>query len=417
MREACERGFFYQATNLEGLDNHLCTPGRLGYIGFDATAKSLHVGHLLPIFLLRLFQRHGHKPVALIGGATTKIGDPSFRNSARPMLSDEEISDNMDGMKLCLKKFIKFDGKDSALMVNNADWLSNLNYIDLLREVGTYFSINRMITFDSVKSKLTENNSLSFLEFNYMIMQGYDFLELRNSIGCEIQFGGQDQWGNIVSGVELIRKKIGKEVFGFTVPLLTTSNGQKMGKTAGGAVWLMSDMLSPYDFWQYWRNVDDADVIKFLYLFTDVEVAEIKKIESAVKSEKNTDINELKKLLADQITTITHGQAALDKIHKTAAALFVSKNADLKDLELSCTIPVFPIQQSRFACCTIVDIMVEAKLSSSKSEAKRMVTAGGVYVNDDKINDIDYVVSANNLSDNLVKISAGKKKHILVKVV
>lgn len=281
LTEANARGFFYQSTNLEAMDEYLTTKGRYGYIGFDITAKSLHVGHFIPITMMRLFQKHGHRPVILVGGGTTKIGDPSFRNTTRPVLSDEEIAENMIGIKSCLMPFLKFgSGESNAIIVNNADWLDKIEYIPFLRDIGKYFSINRMIGFDSVKSKLEKNSSLSFLEFNYMILQAYDFLELYKNIGCSIQFGGQDQWGNIVCGVELIKKKLGKEVFGFTNPLLTTSDGKKMGKTTNGAVWLSKNMLSAYDFWQYWRNVNDADVIKLMYLFTDLELSEIKKMES-----------------------------------------------------------------------------------------------------------------------------------------
>ncbi|MDR0581102.1 MAG: tyrosine--tRNA ligase, partial [Holosporaceae bacterium] len=273
LNEAAARGFFYQSTNLEAMDEFLTVAGRCGYLGFDITAKSLHVGHLIPIFLLRLFQKHGHKPIVLVGGGTTKIGDPSFKDKTRPILTDKEITVNLNGIKSCLAPFLKFgDGNSDAIMLNNADWLDRLEYIPFLRDVGKYFSINRMIGFESVKVKLTANDSLSFSEFNYMVLQAYDFYELYVQKDCRIQFGGQDQWGNIVCGVELIRKKLGKEVFGFTNPLLTTSGGQKMGKTAKGAVWLSKEMLSPYEFWQYWRNVDDADVIKLMYLFTDLNV-------------------------------------------------------------------------------------------------------------------------------------------------
>ena len=283
LEEAIARGFVYQSTNLETIDEYLSTEGRYGYVGFDITAKSLHVGHLIPIFTMRLFQKHGHKPIILVGGGTTKIGDPSFRNTTRPMLTDEQIQENLKGIKSCLKPFLKFSD-DDAIMVNNADWLDKLNYLEFLRDIGKYFSINRMIGFDSVKTKLSENNSLSFLEFNYMILQAYDFYKLFTNHGCRIQLGGQDQWGNIVCGVELIRKKCEAEVFALTNPLLTTSDGKKMGKTANGAVWLSADFLSPYEFWQYWRNVNDADVIKLMYLFTDLPINEIKKMES-VKGE------------------------------------------------------------------------------------------------------------------------------------
>ena len=307
----------------------MTTKERFGYLVFDITAGSLHVGHLIPIFLLRLFQKHGHKPIVLIGGGTTKIGDPSFKNKTRPLLTDEEISSNLNGIKSCLLPFLKFGNDGSkAIMVNNADWLNELEYIAFLRDVGKYFSINRMIGFESVKAKLTTNDSLSFLEFNYMILQAYDFYKLHVEKDCYIQFGGQDQWGNIVCGVELVKKKLGKEVFGFTNPLLVTSSGQKMGKTSTGAVWLSKEMLSPYDFWQYWRNVDDADVIRLMYLFTDLDLEEIKKMESI----KGRELNEVKKILADEVTSIVHGQESLLEIHSAASSLFGNSRNDISSL-------------------------------------------------------------------------------------
>lgn len=404
LNEAQMRGFFYQSTNLEAMDEFLATGSRSAYLGFDITAKSLHVGHMIPIFLLRLFQKHGHKPIVLVGGGTTKIGDPSFKNTARPILSDEQIAENLVGMKKCLEIFLDFNNQNGAQIVNNADWLDKLEYIPFLREIGMYFSVNRMLTFDSVKTKLSENNSLSFLEFNYMILQGYDFYHLHKNYNCMMQFGGQDQWGNIVNGVELIRKKLGKEVFGFTVPLLTTSNGEKMGKTANGAVWLSSDMLAPYDFWQYWRNVDDADVVKLIYLFTDLPIDEIKKMESV----QGAELNDLKKLLADEVTTIVHGKDALDGIHNSAAMMFGGKN-----LSADADLPKFCVKESDLGEVSLVDIVVEMKMCTSRGEAKRLLRSGAVYVNDKAV-DENFRLSQND--GKLIKLSCGKKKHILVSV-
>lgn len=404
LHEAQARGFFYQSTNLEAMDEFLATGSRSAYLGFDITAKSLHVGHMIPIFLLRLFQKHGHKPIVLVGGGTTKIGDPSFKNTARPILSDEQIAENLVGMKKCLEIFLNFDDQNGARIVNNADWLDKLEYIPFLREIGTYFSVNRMLTFDSVKMKLSENNSLSFLEFNYMILQGYDFYHLHKNYDCMMQFGGQDQWGNIVNGVELIRKKLGKEVFGFTVPLLTTSDGKKMGKTSNGAVWLSSDMLAPYDFWQYWRNVDDADVVKLIYLFTDLPIDEIKKMESV----QGAELNDLKKLLADEVTAIVHGKNALDGIHKSAAMMFGGKN-----LSADVDLPKFYVRESELGEVSLIDIAVEMKMCASRSEAKRLFRSGAVYVNDKAV-DENFRLSQND--GKLIKLSCGKKKHILVSV-
>ncbi len=405
LNEAAARGFFYQSTNLEAMDEYLCTKGRLAYIGFDITAKSLHVGHLIPVFLMRLFQKHGHKPVILVGGGTTKIGDPSFRNTTRPMLSDEQIADNLKGITNCLTPFFKFGtGESDAIIVNNADWLNNLNYISFLRDIGTYFSINRMIGFESVKAKLSENNSLSFLEFNYMILQAYDFYKLFTEKGCAIQFGGQDQWGNIVCGVELIRKKTGKEVFGFTIPLLTNSDGKKMGKTASGAVWLSQDLLPAYDFWQYWRNVNDADVIKCMYLFTDIDVNEIKKMESV----QGQELNELKKLLADEVTAIIHGRDSLDAIHKTVENAF-SGSADLSAMT---SLPKYSVEKQNLDKTSVIDIVVAAGLCASRGDAKRLLRGGGVYIDDQPINE-EYKLPTDK---RLLKLSCGKKKHLIVEI-
>ncbi len=409
IKEAVERGFINQYTDLEEIDSYLSTPGRRAYVGFDITAKSLHVGHLLPIFTMRLFQKCGHKPIIIVGGGTTKIGDPSFRNTTRPMLSDEQIEENLQGIKACLLPFLKFGNESTdAIMLNNADWLNNLNYLDFLREVGTYFSINRMIGFDSVKTKLQANNSLSFLEFNYMVMQGFDFYILFKDYDCQIQLGGQDQWGNIVCGVDLIHKKLGKTAFGFTNPLLTTSDGKKMGKTANGAVWLSENMLSSYDFWQYWRNVDDADVIKLLYLFTDIPVNEIKKMESL----KGQELNEIKVLLADSVTAIVRGDDSLDSIHKTAEGVFGKSGEDLSKLS---HLQQYCISLKELKEISIVDVLVNSDLCSSRGEAKRLIRGNGIYINDISI-DENYKFDSNLKAGDILKLSCGKKRNLLIKI-
>jgi tyrosyl-tRNA synthetase len=389
------------------MDEYLTTKGRYGYIGFDITANSLHVGHFIPIAMMRLFQKHGHRPIILVGGGTTKIGDPSFKNTTRPVLSDDEISENMIGIRSCLLPFLKFGNSNSdAILVNNADWLDDLKYIQLLRDIGKYFSINRMIGFDSVKTKLEGNNSLSFSEFNYMILQAYDFLELYVKKECCIQFGGQDQWGNIVCGVELIRKKLGKEVFGFTNPLLTTNDGKKMGKTVSGAVWLRRDMISAYDFWQYWRNVDDADVIKLVYLFTEINTKEIKKMEKI----RGQELNDIKKILADEITSIVHGRESLEDIHRSASSMFSNDGGDLSDMT---SIPKYNIRKSEIVSKSVVDVLLEGGLCESRGEAKRLLRSGGIYVNNKAI-DEEYKFPLNLECNEFIKLSCGKKKHLLI---
>lgn len=403
LQEAIARGFVYQSTNLEAIDEYLSTKGRRAYVGFDITAKSLHVGHLIPIFTMRLFQKHGHNPIILVGGGTTKIGDPSFRNTTRPMLSNEQIEENLKGIKSCLEPFLKF-GDDDAIMVNNASWLDKINYLEFLRDIGKYFSINRMIGFDSVKTKLTENNSLSFLEFNYMILQAYDFYKLFTEKGCKIQLGGQDQWGNIVCGVELIRKKCEGEVFGLTNPLLTTSDGKKMGKTANGAVWLSKDFLSAYDFWQYWRNVNDADVVKLMYLFTDLPIEEIKKMESV----KGEEVNALKIILADEITSIVHGKDCLESIHQSAKGIF---NQSCEDLAKIDSVQRYKMSKTD----SIIDVLVETKLCSSRGDAKRMIRGKGVYINNQPIEE-GYNFPEDLSNGDLLKLSCGKKNTVILEI-
>lgn len=408
INEAIARGFIYQSTNLEALDDYLTTAGRRAYVGFDITAKSLHVGHLIPVFTMRLFQKHGHKPIILVGGGTTKIGDPSFKNTTRPMLSDEQIEENLKGIKSCLTPFLKL-GDNDAIMVNNSDWLCNINYLDFLRDIGKYFSINRMIGFDSVKTKLSENNSLSFLEFNYMILQAYDFYRLSHDLDCQIQLGGQDQWGNIVCGVELMRKKCEKEVFGLTNPLLTTSDGKKMGKTSNGAVWLSKDMLSAYDFWQYWRNVHDADVIKLMYLFTDIPVEEIKKMESI----QGQELNEIKVILADEITSIIHGKGSLSSIHQSVSRVF---DKSCEDLSTANSLPKYQIKKSELEDISIVDVLANSGLCASRGDAKRLLRGNGVYINNETISET-YKFSSDLSAGTLLKLTCGKKNNIILEII
>lgn len=408
IKEAQNRGLVYQCTSFDNLKDALNNGMCSAYLGIDATAKSLHVGHLLPIMLMRLFQKCGHKPIILLGGGTTKIGDPSFKNIARPILSDDEILKNIIGIKACLSRFLNFDdsiSNNAAILVNNADWLDKLEYIPFLRKVGQHFSINRMITLESVKSRLSENNTLSFLEFNYMIMQSYDFLKLYEKYGCVAQFGGQDQWGNIICGVDLVRRIMKKEVFGMTCPLLTTSNGVKMGKTAAGAVWLDSNLFSEFDFWQYFRNVDDSDVDNLLMLFTDLTKDELERL----KSLSGEDKNEAKIILADSITSLVHGKSCIETIHKTVDGIFGNAGIDNIDENQYINVKVKDL-----VYCTIVDVLVNYGLSDSRGEAKRLIRNGGVYVDSiavtEKYNFLEIEIG------DVLKIAIGKKKFIIIKV-
>lgn len=409
LTEFTKRGFFAQATNLEATTNQLAKEATAGYIGFDCTAKSLHVGNLLQIMILRLLQKHGHKPIVVIGGGTTKVGDPSGKDEARKLLTDSDINENMQGIKYCLEKFITFGQNSSdAIIVNNDEWLSSINYLDFLRDVGKHFSVNRMLSFESVKLRLEREQNLSFLEFNYMILQAYDFVELYKRYNCRIQFGGSDQWGNIVNGIELARKLNCKdELFGITTPLITTSSGAKMGKTASGAVWLNEELRSPYEYFQFWRNTEDADVIKFLKLFTDLDLEEISKLEKLQGSE----INEAKKILAYEATKLCHGKDNADLALKTSIETFEKAQGSLEGL------PEIILPKSVLAeGINLVEVLVETKLSSSKSEARKLIRGGGARIDDVAINDEGYIISLNNYSSEAkVKISSGKKNHCLVK--
>ena len=412
LQEMQWRGFIHQATNIEALDEALASRSVTAYLGFDATASSLHVGSLLQIMLLRHFQRCGHKPVVLVGGGTTKVGDPSGKDATRVMMTQEKIDENIGGISQVFEKFIQFgDGPTDALMVNNDDWLSGIEYLTFLREYGKYFTINRMLSFESVKQRLARESPLSFLEFNYMILQAYDFLELHRRHKAELQFGGSDQWGNIINGVELARKADGAALFGCTAPLLTTSDGKKMGKTADGAVWLNADLLTPFAYWQFWRNTDDADVGRFLRIFTELPRAEIEALEAL----QGAEINQAKKVLADEATRMLHGDAVLDDIHATAKSLFASGGGGgggstdaLPRVQLSAA--------EAGEGVTLIDLFIRLEFAKSKSEVRRLVKGGGARLNGEKVEDAELVVSAATFEGDAkeLKLSSGKKKHGLV---
>jgi tyrosyl-tRNA synthetase len=402
-----ERGFIHQCSNFEGLDAKLCEGPQVAYCGYDPTGPSLHVGHMVSMMMMHWFQECGHRPLTLVGGATAMIGDPSFKDKTRPLLTREEIEKNIASIKQNFSSYIRYgDGPLDARMVNNADWILGLNYMNFLRDYGTCFTINRMLSFDSVKLRLDREQPLTFLEFNYMIMQGYDFLHLYETYGAILQMGGSDQWGNMINGVDLTHKKKGKELFVLTVPLLTTASGQKMGKTEGGAVWLRADMTSPYDYWQYWRNTEDADVGKFLRLFTTLPIEEIKKLESF----KDAEINEAKKILAFETTKILHGEAAAKLAAETARQTFEQGGvgADLPVLSLS--------EEVLEAGICVVDLFRQSGLVESNGEAKRLIQGGGARVNDETVHDGQQVLTLDDFTtQGYIKLSSGRKKHVLVK--
>ncbi len=406
LSEAAARGFIFQCTDQEALADAMKAGPIKAYIGFDCTADSLHVGSLVQIMILRLLQKHGHRPVVLMGGGTTRIGDPSGKDESRQMLTDEAIAANMAGIRRCFGPFLRFgEGPSDAIMVNNADWLDKLSYIGLLRDVGTHFTVNRMLTFDSVKLRLGREQPLTFLEFNYMILQSYDFRELNRRNGVMLQIGGSDQWGNIVSGMELTRRSDGKHVFGLTTPLIATASGAKMGKTAQGAVWLTNDRVSAYDYWQFWRNTEDADVGRFLRLFTDIPLDEIARLEAL----EGAEINEAKKVLATAATALAHGQAKADEAAETARRAFEEGEAAetlptvlLPSAELEAGIPAFRI----FAM---------AGLAASNGEARRLIKGGGARVNDVAVTEEARPVSLADARDGAIKLSSGRKQHRLVR--
>ncbi|MDW3222151.1 MAG: tyrosine--tRNA ligase [Paracoccaceae bacterium] len=401
-----ERGFLADCTDYQGLDDVLLKGGQPGYIGFDATAKSLHVGSLIQIMMLRWLQKTGNKPITLMGGGTTKVGDPSFRADERPLLDAQSIDDNIAGIKKVFSAYLTYgDGATDAMMINNAEWLDDLNYLDFLRDIGRHFSINRMLSFESVKSRLDREQSLSFLEFNYMILQAYDFMELHRRYGCVLQMGGSDQWGNIVNGIDLTRRVIDGEVYGLTSPLLTTSDGKKMGKSQAGAIWLNGDMLSPYEFWQFWRNTTDADVGRFLKLYTELPVDECDRLGTLQGSE----INEAKVRLANEITTLLHGSDAAAAAESTAREVFEKGGVgdDLPTLTLSANDLGDGI--------SIVQLIVRSGLAGSGKEAKRLIAENGARLDDQPLTNAGMMIDAGALS-NPIKLSAGKKRHALVQL-
>jgi len=406
VRTISERGFLHQCTDLGALDAHMAKGAVTAYIGFDCTADSLHVGSLLPIMMLRHLQKSGHKPIVLMGGGTTRVGDPSGKDEARKLLTDDDINRNMAGIKSVFAKFLTFgDGPTDAVMVNNADWLDKLNYIEFLRDYGRHFSVNRMMSFDSVKLRLEREQNLSFLEFNYMILQAYDFLELARRQNCLLQMGGSDQWGNIVNGVELGRRVDGKELYGLTTPLMTTASGAKMGKTASGAVWLNSDRLSAWDYWQFWRNTEDADVGRFLRLFTELPLEEVARLAAL----EGAGINEAKKVLANEATRLAHGEEAAIEAAETARRTFEEGAA--ADSLPTVTIPAADLEAGIAAFA----LFARAGLAASNGEARRLIKGGGAKVNDVAVANETQLVGSGDLKDGHIKLTAGKKRHLLIK--
>ena len=401
-----ERGFLADCTDYQGLDEALTKGVVPGYIGFDATAKSLHVGSLIQIMMLRWLQKTGHQPITLMGGGTTKVGDPSFRAEERPLLTPDQIDDNISGIKQVFAKYISYDDSENgALMLNNAEWLDDLNYLDFLRDIGKHFSVNRMLSFESVKSRLDREQSLSFLEFNYMILQAYDFLELNRRYGCLVQFGGSDQWGNIINGIDLTRRVIDNQIFGLTTPLLTTSDGKKMGKSADGAVWLNAEMRSPYEFWQFWRNTTDADVGRFLKLYTELPIDECDRLGAL----EGQDINDAKIILANEVTTLCHGADAAAAAEATAREVFEKGGVggDLPTLTLS--------SDDVGDGISIVQLIVKSGLAKTGKEAKRLISENGAKLDDAPLTNAGLMVDAAALASP-IKLSAGKKRHALVQL-
>ena len=404
LKEFKDRGFFYQCTSEDELSKLLDKEKINGYIGFDCTAESLHVGSLLQIMCLRLLQKHGHRPIVLLGGGTTRIGDPSGKDKTRTILSEKEIEKNIKNIEKILKNFLDIkDPKTKPIFVNNYSWLKSLNYISFLRDIGKHFTINKMLSFDSVKTRLEREQSLSYMEFNYMILQAYDFLELNKKKNCVLQMGGSDQWGNIVNGVDLIKRHSNKQAYGLTTPLITLASGAKMGKTESGAVWLDKKILSPYDYWQFWRNIDDRDVLKFLKIFTDLSLEEI-------ENTKDKNINELKILLANKTTEMLHGKHEAQKSEETAKHTF-AKNS------MSGNLPSISIHMKELKNeISIIDLVILSKLESSKSEIRRLIKGNGIKINNQVINNEKLIINKDLFENNLIKLSLGKKKHIKVEL-
>jgi len=397
-----ERGYVHQITDIERLDERAAKGPITAYVGYDPTADSLHVGNLVSIMMLRRLQQTGHKPIVIVGGGTAKVGDPSGKDETRQMLTDEKLEHNKQSIKGIFKNYLSLgDGHNDAVMVDNADWLDKLGYISFLRQVGTHFTINRMLTFESVKLRLEREQPLTFLEFNYMIMQAYDFVELYKRYNCILQMGGSDQWGNIVNGVELGRRMTDAELFGLTTPLLTTASGQKMGKTVSGAVWLKAEKLSPYDYWQFWRNTEDADVGRFLKLFTDVPMDEISRLEKL----EGAEVNEAKKILATAATTLCHGAEAAQLAAATAADAFAGGSAE--------GLPTFHLSSAQ--AVPLVDIVLQLGFAASKGEAKRLLEQGGIRLNDVAVADVQATVGPPDLGpDKKARLSVGKKRHAVI---
>ena len=402
-----ERGFIHQISEPEALDALAAAGPITAYIGFDCTASSLHVGSLLPIMMLYWMQQTGHRPIALMGGGTTRVGDPSGKDESRRILTDEDIAANLTGIRAVFSKFLKFESDGgNAVMANNADWLNKLNYIDFLRDVGRHFSVNRMLSFDSVKLRLERQQELSFLEFNYMVLQAYDFVELYKREKCILQMGGSDQWGNIVNGIDLGRRMMNAQLFALTAPLITTSSGAKMGKTAAGAVWLNADRVSPYDYWQYWRNTEDADVVRFLKLFTVLPLGEIAKLAAL----KGQDINEAKKVLATEAAALVHGRAAAEEAAETARKTF-EEGATALDLP-SVTVPRAALE----AGLSVLAAVVRAGLAASNGEVRRAIANNAIAVNDARVTSDKHMIGAKDVSaDGVIKLSLGKKRHVLLR--
>ena len=409
LHELKARRFIHQTTDEAGLDKLARAERVTGYIGFDCTAPSLHVGNLVSIMMLRKLQQTGHRSIVLIGGGTTKVGDPSGKDEARKLLSEAEIAANVAGIESVFSKFVTFGGGQSdAVMVNNADWLGALNYIDFLRDYGRHFSVNRMLSYDSVKLRLEREQPLSFIEFNYMVLQAYDFVELWRRFGCRLQMGGSDQWGNIVGGIELGRRTDGVELFGLTSPLLTTGSGAKMGKTAAGAIWLNPDMLSPYDYWQFWRNSEDADVERFLKLFTELPLEEIGKLAKL----RGAELNEAKKILATEATALIHGRDAADRAAETARATF-------EDGQNAASLPTFEVKRADLEKgLGVLKASLLAGFVQSTGEARRHIKGGGLKVNDIAVGDDKRLITPSDLTeDGVIKLSLGKKRHVLIRPV
>ena len=404
LKEFKDRGYFYQCTSESELSELLSKEKIKGYIGFDCTAESLHVGSLLQIMCLRLLQKHGHRPIVLIGGGTTRIGDPSGKDKTRKILTEKEIDKNIKSIEKILKKFLNNDDpKTKPIFVNNYSWLKGLNYISFLRDIGKHFTINKMLTFESVKTRLDREQSLSYMEFNYMILQAYDFLELNKKKNCSLQIGGSDQWGNIVNGTELIKRHSGKHAYGLTTPLITLASGAKMGKTETGAVWLDEKLLSSYDYWQFWRNVDDRDVIKFLKMFTDLNIEEIDRI-------KNEDINNLKIKLANETTFLLHGKKAAQNSEQAAKEAFSGNS-------LGSNLPSIKIKSKDInKKLTLIELVVLSRLEKSKSEIRRLIKGNAIKLNDKVISDEKLIITLELFQNNYLKLSIGKKRHIKVEL-